>query len=407
MDHEPISYAQLIRLPNVLALLAAICLSRLADRMFAVAIVFHALAAFDSPTLAGWIGFAATGPGLMISPLAGAFLDRAGARRGIVVDLAASAAVVLALAAGAHEGWATPPAVIVLAMVYSLTSPLSAAGVRVLLPRLVPARVLDRANALDTVVHAVVDVTGPPLAGALAGLTGSVKAFVVIAVAYGAATICIALVRGGRAPTSPTQGLFRQALEGLAEVLRRPLLRGLAIGYALNNFTWGMMWVAVPVFVAQRFAAGTWESVSGVLWAGVGLAGGAGALAAGQVRLVGREVPVMVWCMALTALAVGPAAWFGVPGLAIGLLLAGLLAGPIDVGLLTLRQRRTDPARLGRVLAVSMSLNTSGFPVGAALGGMLVTWSTPSAFLVAGMASLVGALATVTLVPAEDGEAEG
>ena len=60
-------------------------------------------------------------------------------------------------------------------------------------------------------------------------------------------------------------------------------------------------------------------------------------------------------------------------GLAMGLMLIALAAGPIDVGLLTLRQRRTDPAELGRVLSVSMSLNLAGIPLGSALAGMLMT----------------------------------
>ena len=55
---------------------------------------------------------------------------------------------------------------------YALTNPLSAAGVRTLLPKLVPAAALDRANALDTSIHATVDVSGPALAGALFGFAG-------------------------------------------------------------------------------------------------------------------------------------------------------------------------------------------------------------------------------------------
>ncbi len=78
------------------------------------------------------------------------------------------------------------------------------------------------------------------------------------------------------------------------------------------------------------------------------------------------------------------------------------MAGPMDVGVLTLRQRRTDAADLGRVLAVSMSLNLSGIPVGTVLGGVLVAWSPPSAFLAAALASLLGALAVHVLIPADD-----
>jgi predicted MFS family arabinose efflux permease len=117
------------------------------------------------------------------------------------------------------------------------------------------------------------------------------------------------------------------------------------------------------------------------------------------LRVLHREVPVMTVCMVLTALAVWPiAAIFGVTGLALGMATVGLLEGPIDVGLLTLRQRRTDPDRLGRVLAVSMSINTCGFPLGTALGGMLAAWSPNSAFLAAAVASLLGAITTYLLV---------
>lgn len=403
MPSPTISYWQLIRLPNVLALLSATCLSRLAGRMFMIVIVFHALAVFGSPSLAGWIGFAAMAPGLVVSPLAGAFLDRAGAARGIVVDLAFSAALVLALAICVRLGWASPPVIILLAAIFALTSPLSAAGVRVLLPRLVPSPVLDRANALDTTVHAVVDVIGPSVAGALVGFAGSIVAFAVIAIAYAAATICIVLVQGAPPRPPRSRPLLGQAVEALVYVFRDKLLRGLAIGYALNNFVWGVLVVAVPVFVARQFDAGIWESVSGLLWAGMGAASAIGALAAGQFRLLGREKRVMTICMIATALAVWPvAAIFGIFGLGVGLALTGLLAGPIDVGLLTLRQRRTDPDRLGRVLAVSMSINTVGFPIGTALGGMLVAWSLQSAFFAAALASLLGALMTYALVPADD-----
>jgi len=257
------------------------------------------------------------------------------------------------------------PVVTLLAVIYAQTSPLSAAGIRVVLPRLVPPRALDRANALDTAVHSVVDVAGPSLAGALMGFVGSIATVAVIAGIFTAATICVAVIRGETRTASaaawPSQAFLRQALEGLIEVFRRKLLRGLAIGYALNMITWGILVVAVPVFVAGSVGPGEWESISGLVWAGVGLAGGVGAIGAGQLRIMGREARVMTVCMIGIALGVGLSAGSNITGVTLGLMLAGLMAGPIDVALLTLRQRRTDPARLGRVLAVSMSVNMSGF----------------------------------------------
>ena len=102
--------------------------------------------------------------------------------------------------------------------------------------------------------------------------------------------------------------------------------------------------------------------------------------------------------MMLTALAAWPiAAEFGFGGLAVGLMLAGVVSGPIDVALLTLRQRRTDPRQLGRVLSISMSLNLAGFPLGAAAAGMLITTSLSATFVLAGLASCVAAAAAAAI----------
>lgn len=59
----------------------------------------------------------------------------------------------------------------------------------------------------------------------------------------------------------------------------------------------------------------------------------------------------------------------------------------------------TDPAWLGRVLAVSMSLNISGLPIGSALGGVLVVWSMPAAFAAAGLTAALSAVAVYALIP--------
>jgi MFS family permease len=108
--------------------------------------------------------------------------------------------------------------------------------------------------------------------------------------------------------------------------------------------------------------------------------------------------------MALGMLATAIASWpiaaeFGLIGLVLGMMLVGAAAGPIDVGALTLRQRRTDPGELGRVLSVSMSLNMSGGPLGSAIAGALVTWSLPATFAVAALASVLAAAAAVALIP--------
>jgi predicted MFS family arabinose efflux permease len=404
------SYREVLSVTGLPALLAAATLSRFAGRIFSLAIVLYGLHRFASPELAGWLSFAATAPGLIVSPVAGVLLDRFGSAWGIAVDLATSAALVTAIVAADQFGAATPAMLILLVTLFSLTSPLSAAGVRTLLPRLVPLAARDRTNALDTAIFTIADLGGPALAGSVFAWLGAAPAFAVIAALFAAAAVCALGIRA--MPVSPTDGpMLRQIAASMGIVLRQPTLRGLIVSYGLYQVAWGILTILVPVAVGLAVPVGSADWVVGLLWAGAGMAGGFGALLAGALRTAGRERLVMAGGMGLTALAAWPVpAGFGLPGfglpvfglagLAAGLLLASFAAGPVDVGLLTLRQRRTDPAQLGRVLSVSISLNVAGFPIGAALAGMLLTWSLPATFAAACAAATLGALA-VGLVPRE------
>lgn len=392
------SYRALLRLDAVGNLLLAASLARLAERMLGLTLVLYALERFHSPQLAGWVGFAAMAPGLLVSPLAGALLDRIGAAWAITADTASSAGCILTLALLSLTRTDSPLSLITLAALYALTNPLSIAGVRTLLPSLVPPAAFGRANALDTSIHAAVDVCGPALAGALFGFAGASVALLAIAGLYAASFVALLPTtrRLHRSHRSRLDGLLANAVAGVVHVLRHPSLRPLAVAYAIYQMAWGILLVAVPVFVTRVAGGGAHgDLLVGALWAISGFASGVGALLAGQFGAPGRERTMMALGMAATALAIYPiCARFGLPGLGLGLALVGFLAGPVDVGVLTLRQRRTEPGWLGRVMAVSISLNLSGAPIGSVLGGVLLTWSVPATFAMAAFACLAGAVAT-------------
>jgi MFS family permease len=397
------SYRALLRQADIAELLLAAGLARLAGRMFLLAIVLYALDRFGSPLLAGWIGFAAMAPGLLVSPVAGALLDRLGGPGAIVLDMACSAALLLGLVALRLADADSAPVVLALAGLYALTNPLSAAGIRVMLPRLVPPNALQRTNALDTAIHAVVEVIGPALAGAIFAVAGGGAAMLAIALLYAAAGLVLrpALRRAPPAIAPRHRALLVEALAGIGYLFRHRSLRALALAYALYNAAWGALLVAVPVAVAALLPGSAEDLAVGGLWAVSGLAAGLGALVAGRFGGPGREHRVMALGMLASGVAVYPlCASFGLAGLAAGLAAFGFLAGPVDVAVLTLRQRRTDPAWLGRVMAVSMSLNLSGAPIGSALGGVLATRSAALAFAAAALACALAALAAWLLLPA-------
>ena len=371
--------------------------------MFDLAIILYTLRRFGSPALTGWVAFAAFGPGLIASPFAGALLDRLRAPLAIIVDMLITAGLLLALIFIDRAGQLGPASLIVLVTMCSLTSPLSASGIRVLVPRLVPADGLERANALDTGSYALIEVVGPALAGGLFGFAGPAATMMVIVIFYVlAATSLIPILRAAKTPTARRPAiLIGEAVAGLAHVARHPTLRGLAIAYSIYQISWGVLLVVVPVAVIRALGpTANADLTVGALWAACGLAGGLGALLAGQVRSIGRERQIIGLSIAAMAVAIYPlAASLGLYGLAAGIMIMGFLEGPADVGLLTLRQRRTAPEWLGRVLTVSMSLNVSGLPLGSAIGGSLVSYSVDAALIFAAVASVIAAIATFLLIP--------
>jgi predicted MFS family arabinose efflux permease len=138
----------------------------------------------------------------------------------------------------------------------------------------------------------------------------------------------------------------------------------------------------------------------------------ASALFFGRMDSRGREWKLLVWpilamapTVAILLLAAGQSAFvpLGVLLLVIESLIVGFLYGPMDIALFTVRQRRTDPAWMGRAFAVSMAFNYLGLPVGAALAGILADRSIETAILLLGVGgALAAAAAAAFLIPRSD-----
>src|SRR5207302_2941850 len=123
-------------------------------------------------------------PGLVLSPIAGALLDRYGRARLVMLDYSIAALTVLLIAT---LSWRHAlPSLLLLAIVgvSSLTTPLSNSGARSLFPVLAPKHLWERANALDSSGHVIATLAGAPLAGVLVGLAGPEWALVTTAAGY-------------------------------------------------------------------------------------------------------------------------------------------------------------------------------------------------------------------------------
>jgi hypothetical protein len=149
-----------------------------------------------------------------------------------------------------------------------------------------------------------------------------------------------------------------------------------------------------------------------------GLSGMVSALVFGRIDTRGREwvmlvlppfgyaaaiaiiLPVALAGPARSASAIEPI--LGLALIGVAQLLVGLVNGPFDIALFTVRQRRTDPTWLGRAFAISMGFNFTGFPIGAALSGVIAASSLGGAVALGIGAAIAGGIFAAVLVPARD-----
>lgn len=393
-------YLELLRVRGFPRLAASLLVGRVAAQMFTVAFVLFVLSRYHSPQLAGLATFLLLAPGLTLSPIAGALLDRYSRTRLITIDYAMAAATVFAFAGLSAAHALSPPLLLGISVVSSLTSPLGAAGARAIFPILVPADLWERANAFDSSASLLSSIIGAPIAGLLVAFAGPERALAVDGVLFAVAGAAIFAVhdpglrqRGGR--------VLEQAWAGLMYVLRNQTLVGLAETFTAFNLSWGILVIAVPVLVLNRLHEG--PAVVGYLWGAVGAAGFVATLFVGRLRTLGRERQLMALALAGVGVAMVPLPVAGSVGVvAVSLILIAIASTPFDISFLTMRQRRTDPAQFGRAFAVSVSLNSIGAPIGSALAGPVIALSLTGALWLGVAFMLLAAALPLLVIPAEE-----
>jgi len=394
------SYRALLRVPGFPRLAIATLLVRAGASMWQLALVLFVLQRYGSPSLAGISVFLAIAPGVLVSPLAGALLDRFGRVRLMVSDYAVSALALAGIVVLANLQ-APLPAILVLVVIGSLMNPLGTSGSRSLFPMVIPSHLWDRANAVDSMFYMVTTVLGPPLAGAIVAFSSPETAIGATAVVFVAGALTLVGVRDVESDRADRLGLLEEARAGVLYVLRHGTLRGLAVGMSVVNIGQGILIVALPVLVLERGYGG--PQLVGALWSIMGVSGIASGLLAGRWGSIGRERPMLAG--GIIGIGAGMAAIATASGLGpivVGAVLVGIGGAVMDVALFSLRQRVTDPAWFGRAFAVSMHLNYSGIPVGSALSGPLLAISTPFALSVAVGLALAAAVLTWAMVPSSE-----
>lgn len=381
-------------------------LGRIAQAMLPVALVLLAITSYASPTLAGAFTFLTIFPGLVAAPFIGALIDRFGKVAAIRIDYVVDTVLIAVIALLPLGSADITPVLLGLCTVLGVAQLFSDAGFRSLFADLVPTHLQERVNAVDSSGYQIALIAGPPIAATLFAFAGAPATFAAIAVAYGLSALFTyglgepARVHARHAP------ILRSALDGLGYVLRSRVLRGMAISVSVTGVGLGIVTIVAPVLIVKELGAD--EAIVGLAFAVSGVAGVAAAVIFGRVDLRNRERLMIIAAhliMTVAALLLLPVASAGlVAGIGwvfVSMAIRGAGEGIWDLGVFTLRQRRTDPHMMGRAFAISMAVNYSGVPIGAALGGWLAAQDAGLAIWVAIGFGVAGTVLGYVLLPTD------
>lgn len=347
-------------------------LANLADGVAFVAIPLLAAALTSDPVLVAGLAAIHAAIRLLVVLPVGVYVDRLDRRTILWATNAGRGALLAGLALATTSG---QQSLVLLYVVYAALGVLETAADNAalsVLPSIVPAGQLDRANGRVSAAQLVADeFVGPPLGGFLFGVAVAVPLFAMGWLYAAAAAVFLLLPqarrRQGPAPRTARASVLRDAVDG-ARWLR--LLGGLAVVGGLASLAYLMPFSVLVLHAQQRL--GLDATGYGVLLAVSAVGGLVGSLVAAPVRArigYGRTIVASLLLAAVTmiGLALTRSPWVA------GALLAGYILHAVVWGICvaSLRQRLVPDNLRGRVNASSKLLSLIGLTVGAVLGGVL------------------------------------
>lgn len=354
---------------------SGMCASLLGDGAFLVALAWQVYALSNAPAALAFVGIAMTVPTILLLLVGGVASDRFDRRRVMLVADLARGAAVGALALLSLSGEIRVWEIAVLVVVYGAAQAFFDPAFDAIVPDVLPAAELGRANALDQVVRPLaLRLAGPALGGVMIDVAGAGGAFALdaasFAVSAGALLAMRADGRRGAAASGPaSSSVVADLREGFAYVRRHVWLWGTfacaAVAYLLFL---GPTEVLLPFLVKHRLG-GSGTDLGLVFGAG-GLGSIACALAMGQRELPRRDITFMYVAWTLATVAV---AGYGIASAIWELMVASVAFNALETAgtivWATAKQRHVPGALLGRVSSLDWLISIGLLPLSFALTG--------------------------------------
>lgn len=365
-----------------------------------------------SPVVLAIAAFVAIAPQVVLTPFAGALVDRWNRRRVMIAADGAIAAVtavlVLLFATGLIDVWHVYVAAFLRAIGGGFHHPAMTASTTLMVPR----QQLSRVGGLNQALNGGLGIVAPPVA---ALLLLALPMHLVLAVDIGTAAVAIGTLfvipipQPARAPEG--KSILGDMREGFRYLWTwKAMLLILAIAMALN-FLLVPAVTLVPVLVVNHFLGGAPEFAALQSSLGVGLLLGGlllGAWGGFKRRMVTVNVGLAFMGVGSLVVGVVPSTGFYI---ALGAtFLMGFSASLVNGSIMAVMQATVPPEMQGRVFALLGAGATAMTPIGLAIAGPVAeVFGTQIWFAVAGIALLAagfGAFFVPSLMRFEQAEAQ-
>ncbi|WP_253769336.1 MFS transporter [Goodfellowiella coeruleoviolacea] len=329
----------------------------------------------DDPRLVAGGAFVQLLPWLLFSLVSGVFVDRLDRRRLVAVVNVLRAVVIGGLTAAVALDAVGVPVVYVAFFLLGTGETLADNASAALLPSIVPAEGLARANARMFFVHQVGNqLIAPPLGAVLFGIAAALP-FGVDAASFVVAAVLVLSLRyrppAVEAAAQPVRRSVRvEIAEGVRWLWRQRVLRMLALCLCLMNVTLDAGIAILVLYARERLGL---DGVGyGVLLASIAVGGMLGSvLARPLMDRFGAAVLLRVGLVIETLTHVG-LALARTPWLALVVLVVFGVHGTVwGVVTMTVRQRVIPGPLFGRVTSVFYLFSRSGAALGSLAGGVL------------------------------------
>lgn len=349
--------------------------------------------AMEAGVVLGFVAFFGQAPSALLSPIAGALVDRWDRHKTIVITQIFAALQSAALALFAFTGWMTVWHLMALGAVQALINAFDMPARQSFLGQMVTDKAdLPNAIALNSSMVNGARLLGPVFAAALVDLFGEGWCFTIDAISYVAVIISLLAMNVPKREIKPrTSHVWADMTEGMRYVLHAPLIRAALFLLAATSVLGGAYSTLLPMVAGKTLTGG--PHTLGILMAAAGCGALVGALylanrstTAGLHHVIGYATCVLG--LSLCALRWAPSVYVACP-----LVFACGLGWMVQMASTnTLIQSTSDPAILGRVMSLYAMAFFGGMPVGALIQGTLADAIGPmNTFLCSGVAVLIGA----------------